>query len=92
MTKKAVGLAEYLELEEEQQFEILHRDAVYIGKRKADKQRVVLFQLYGFYVEVHYKHYRKQVERTVVTDNTDILQHYIDQVNIRGLDNYKKED
>jgi len=86
MTKKAIGLAEYIELEEDQQFEILHRDGVYIGKRKVGKQTVVLFQLYGFYVEVFYKHYRRHVDHTVATDNADILQPYIDQINVRDLD------
>ena len=86
MTKRAIGLAEYRELTGEQQFEILHRDGVYVGKRKVGKQTVVLFQLYGFYVEVFYKQYRKQVERTVSTDNADILLPYIDQINVRDLD------
>lgn len=86
MTKKAIGLAEYIELEEDQQFDILHRDGVYIGKRKPGKQTVVLFQLYGFYVEVFYKHYRRHVDHTVATDNADILQPYIDQINVRDLD------
>lgn len=86
MTKRAIGLSEYSDLTEDQQFDILHCDGVYIGKRKLGKQILVLFQLYGFYVEVHYKHYRRQVHHTVATDNADILQHYIDQVNIRDLD------
>ena len=86
MTKRAVGLAEYMKLDEEQQFDVLHRDGVYVGKRKAERQTVVLFQLYGFYVEVHYKQYRKHVDRTVATDDVSILQPYIDQVNIRDLD------
>ena len=86
MTKKAIGLPEYMELEEEQQFEILHRDGVYIGKRKAGKQSVVLFQLYGVYVEVFYKQYRRHVDCTVATSDAGILQPYIDQIHIRDLD------
>lgn len=89
MTKRAIGLAEYNELEEDQQFDILHRDGVYVGKRKWNRQTIVLFQLYGFYVEIHYQQYRKQIERTVATDNTDILQPYLNQVNIRDLDKNK---
>lgn len=89
MTKKAIGLAEYIELAQEQQFDILHRDGVYVGKRKLGRQTVVLFQLYGFYVEVYYKQYRKHIDRTVATDDADILQPYIHQVNIRDLDQNK---
>ncbi len=86
MTKKATGLAEYAEFTEDQQFEILHRDGVYVGKRKVGKQTVVLFQLYGFYVEVYYKHYRKTVDRTIATDDAAILQPYLDQINVRDLE------
>ena len=85
MTKKIVGLAKYTELTQEQQFVLLHRDGVYVGKRKIGKETVVLFQLNGFYVEVYYKHYRKHVERTIATDNPDILQPYIDQIDVRDL-------
>lgn len=86
MTKKAIGLAEYAEFTEEAQLEILHRDGVYVGKRKVSRQTVVLFQLYGFYVEVFYKQYRKLIDHTVATGNADVLQPYIDQINVRDLE------
>ena len=85
MTKKAIGLADYNQLSEEEQFHILHRDGVYIGKRKTEKQTIVLFQLYGFYVELYYKQYRKLIERTISSDDAEILKHYIDQVEVRDL-------
>jgi len=91
MTKKAIGLKEYKELSEEQQLDILHRDGVYVGKRKVEKLTVVLFQLYGFYVEVFYKRYRREIDATVATDNADVLHPYINQVNIRDLDNRNNE-
>lgn len=89
MTKRATGLSEYNDLSEDKQLETLHCYGVYIGKRKAGRQTVVLFQLYGFYVEVHYKHYRKHIDHTVATDNAGILHPYIDQINIRDLDQNK---
>lgn len=92
MTKKAIGLKEYTDLPEEQQFDILHRDGVYVGKRKAGKQTVVLFQLYGFYVEVHYKQYRKQIDHTVATDDAGILHPYLEQITIRDLDKNNRPD
>ena len=89
MTKKAIGLAEYDRLTEEEQFHILHRDGVYVGKRKIEKQAVVLFQLYGFYVELYYRQYRKNIERTISSDDAEILKHYIDQVEVRDLKKIK---
>lgn len=86
MTKKAIGAAEFNELSDEQQLRLLHRDGVYIGKRKLEEQMIVLFQLYGFYVEVYYRQYRRVVERLYVTTEADVLQPYLNQVNVRDLD------
>lgn len=85
MTKKAIGLDEYKELTQDQQLNLLHRDGVYVGKRKLNNQTVVLFQLYGFYVEVFYKQYRRQIDHTMATTDVNIVQPYIDQINIKGL-------
>jgi len=90
MTKRALSLLEFINLPQELQFETLHRHAVYIGKQKKANQIVVLFQLHGFYVEVYYKQYRKIIDHIVTTDNTEILQPYLEQINIRELDDEKK--
>jgi hypothetical protein len=90
MTKKALSLTEFMDLPQELQFEVLHKHGVYVGKRKVDDQTVVLFQLHGFYVEVYYKQYRKIIDRIVTSDNTDILQPYLDQINIRDISDNKK--
>lgn len=85
MTKKALSLAEFNELPEELQFDILHKHGVYVGKRKQGDKTVVLFQLHAFYVEVYYKQYRKVVERIITSDSADILQPYLNQINVKGL-------
>ena len=92
MTKKAIGYLEFIELPLEMQLEILHMDGVYIGKRKFNGQTLILHQLYGFYVEVYYKKYRKKVDHVLTSNTAEILQPYIDQVEVRGLNkNNKKE-
>lgn len=90
MTKKALSLSEFIELPQQLQFEILHKHGVYIGKRKIDKQTVVLFQLHGFYVEVYYKQYRKVINHIVTSDSTEILQPYLDQIHLKGLNGDKE--
>jgi hypothetical protein len=85
MIKKVLGVAEFLALMPEQQFDLLHSDGVYIGKRKADGQTIILFQLHVFYVEVHYRKYRREVDRLVTSDDTEILQPYLEQVHVRDL-------
>lgn len=92
MTKKALSLAEFVDLPQELQFEVLHKHGVYVGKRKIENQTTVLFQLHGFYVEVFYKQYRKTVAHITTTDNTDILLPYLDQISIRDLNDEKKGD
>ncbi len=85
MTKKALGLADFIELLQDHQLDILHQDGVYVGKRKVSKQTVVLYQLYGFYVEVFYKHYRKKVDHLITSATTEILQPYMNQIHVRDL-------
>jgi hypothetical protein len=86
MTKKVLSLTEFKDVPQNVQFEVLHKHGVYVGKRKIDKQTVVLFQLHGFYVEVYYKQYRKVIDRLAISDSTDILLPYLDQVSIKGFD------
>jgi hypothetical protein len=92
MTKKALSLAEFQDLPQDLQFDLLHKHGVYIGKRKSDQQTIVLFQLHGFYVEVFYKQYRRVIEKIETTDNTDILQPYLDQIHLKGLRVDKESD
>jgi hypothetical protein len=92
MTKKALSLTEFIDLPEELQFEVLHKHSVYVGKRKIDKQTVVLFQLHGFYVEVYYKQYRKLIDHIITSASTDILHPYLDQINIRDFNEDKSEE
>lgn len=91
MTKKALSLAEFMDLPQELQFEVLHKHGVYVGKRKIQRQTVVLFQLHDFYVEVYYRQYRKIVDHIVSSNSTDILQPYLDQINIKDFTDDKKE-
>jgi hypothetical protein len=85
MTKRALSLSEFINLPPELQFDDLHKHGVYIGKRRVHKQVIVLFQLHGFYVEVHYKQYRKTIDHIITSATTEILQPYLDQINVRDL-------
>lgn len=92
MTKKALSLSEFIDLPQELQFEILHKHGVYVGKRKINKQTIVLFQLHGFYVEVYYKQYRKIIDRIITSDDTDILQPYLGQIHVRDFGDGKNKN
>ena len=90
MTKKALSLTEFMDLPQELQFGALHKHGVYVGKGKAETQPIVLLQLHGFYVEVYYKQYRKIIDRMIISDDTEILQPYLEQIHIRDLSEDEK--
>lgn len=85
MTKKLLRVQDFLLLPEKEQFDLLQADGVYIGKRKEGRQTVVLFQLYSFYVEVFYRQYRKVIDHLHTSEDTTILQPYLDQIQVREL-------
>jgi hypothetical protein len=91
MTKKAISLAEFMDLPEELQFEVLHKHGVYVGKRKWNQLTVVLFQLNEFYVEVYYKQYRKIIDHLITSDQMEILQPYLDQIQIKDWKDDKEK-
>ncbi|MDB5195893.1 MAG: hypothetical protein JWP88_263 [Flaviaesturariibacter sp.] len=85
MTKKVTSLSDFNELSQQQQYSLLHSDGVYVGKRKEGGQTVILFQLYAFYVEVRYRLYRQEIDFLTLSDQMDILEPYIDQIQVRDL-------
>ena len=90
MTKKAIGLAEFIGLSQETQLRLLHSEGVFVGKRKLGKHTVILLQLYGFYVEVFYKRYRRIIDHLVMSNDVEILQPYLDQIEVRDLNKKTK--
>lgn len=90
MTRKVLTGVEFEALSEEARLDLLHKDGVYVGKRNCDGQVLILFQLYGFYVEVYYKNYRREIDCIVVSADVAMLQPYLDQIHVSGLNNTKK--
>lgn len=91
MTKKLIALSEFRDLPQEFQFELLHKDGVYVGKRVIAGQSVLLMQLYGFYVEVFYSEYRKEIDHILTSSDTDLLLPYLDQINIQDFNTGKDQ-
>jgi hypothetical protein len=89
MTKKLIGIAEFNELTEDLQLDLLHSDGVHIGKRRVGTQLVVLIQLYSFYVEVHYRQYRRSIDHIIASESVEMLEPYLHQIYIRDLDHKK---
>lgn len=75
----------FIQMQREEQEEILYRKGVYIGKQRKAEQVAILFQLEGFYVEVHYKEYRQYIDRIKVTSNPDIIDQYLEPFDMGEL-------
>jgi hypothetical protein len=72
-------------LSQEEQLTILYRQAVYVGKKKSGSFFKLLFQLESFYVEIVYTSYRKSVFKIYCSDNTTILEPYLEQIDVEYL-------
>jgi hypothetical protein len=91
MTKRALSAEEFISLPEEARMDLLHKDGVHVGKRKIGGLSVILFQLYSFYVEVHYTRYRRDIDHMIATEDVGMLQPYLDQIHVRDLKNGKDQ-
>ena len=67
-----------LSLDKERQADEIHKNGVYVGKRKMKGTTMVLYQLEGFYVELTYIKYRTIIEKVLISDCPSMLDPYID--------------
>lgn len=78
-------LQEFSSLPDEQKASVLHQTGTYIGKRKLAATVVVLYQVEGFYVEVFYYEYRREIECFSCFSGTARLDPYLVQINVAHL-------
>lgn len=72
-------------LPRQDQIEVLYQFGSFIGKRKEDFSILLLYQLESFYVEVVYAKYRSQVKHLHCFDSTDLLEPYLEQIDVENL-------
>lgn len=80
-------ITEFMRLQEAQQVELLYSNAVYVGKRRERHAILVLYQLEGFYVEIHYLQYRLHIKRIHAFESVDLLEPYLEWVDVEELIN-----
>ncbi len=91
MTKKLIRLEEFQILPIRKQLDNLHKDGVHVGKRIVDGKTAILYQIGGFYAEVYYHSYRKEVEKIILSSDVFIVKPYLSQVSVKELDKGKKD-
>lgn len=72
-------------LPEHEQIETLYQQGVFIGKRKEAFSIILLYQLESFYVEVYYRKYRSYVKKLYCFDSTELLDPYLEQIDVENL-------
>lgn len=73
---------EFQLLSEAEKLESLYQEGTYIGKRRILDSSSILYQLDGFYVEVLYQKYRCQIRQIRCSENTILLDPYLEQVGL----------
>lgn len=78
---------DFVRLPEEGKTTLLYEHGVYIGKRKQSNLIVVLYQLHGFYAEVFYRTYRREIDRISCFSGTARLDPYLTDMDVVHLVN-----
>lgn len=78
-------LNEFQQLPESQQVTLLYQQGVYIGKRKIGSTVMILYQLEGFYAEVVYRTYRRQIRWIDCFSETTRLDPYLAGMDVEHL-------
>lgn len=78
-------LNEFQQLQESRQVTLLYEQGVYIGKRRLGSTVIVLYQLEGFYAEVVYRTYRREIRRIVSFSETTRLDPYLAGIDVEHL-------
>jgi hypothetical protein len=52
---------------------------------RKDSLTILLYQLYGFYVEVYYNYNRNQIECFQSFNSTDQLEPYLNKISLEGI-------
>ena len=82
---QTMKLSEFSTLPRAEQMNKLRTEGVYIGKRICGNQRVLLYQVDSFYIEVYYTRYRIETEHVKISDDVTILDPYLKQVEVGFL-------
>lgn len=90
MGSKTMTIDEYKKLAQADQLDLLQQEGIYIGKRKEEDKTILLYQLQSFYVEVFYKKHRNLINDMVLSQSTNILSPYLEQIKIKDIDEKNK--
>ena len=75
-------VSEFSTLLNDEQLAHVRNEGVYVGKRIANGQKVVLYQVHSFYVEIAYRVYRRIISRITISGDVRMLDLYPEQLDM----------
>jgi hypothetical protein len=78
-------LYQFNALDETEQHEAVWNHGVMVGERIEDQHRVLLYQLFSFYIELYYHTEYNVLRRLRSFSNTECLDAYIDTLDLGSL-------
>ena len=72
-------------LNEDEKSNVLWLKGSLVDIIRKDHITVLLYQLYGFYVELYYNYNKNQIERFRSFSSTDYLEPYLDKISLEGI-------
>ncbi len=78
-------LYDFTLLDDREKIWILYEHGVYIGKRKIGGASVILYQLEGFYAEIFYRTYRRDIKQISSFAGTAKLDPYLTEINVEHM-------
>jgi hypothetical protein len=76
---------DFTHLPQKEKVALLYEHGVYIGKRRNGKIIAVLYQLEGFYAEVFYRTYRREIGTISCFSDTVRLDPYLAGIDVEHL-------
>ena len=78
-------LEHFNRLNEDEKSNALWLKASLIDVLRRDNVTILLYQLFGFYVEVYYNYNKNLIECFQSFNSTDHLEPYLDKINLEGI-------
>jgi len=78
-------MQDFIPLPQKEKATLLYEQGVYVGKRKQGKVIVILYQLEGFYAEIYYRIYRREIDHISCFSGTARLDPYLASIDVEHL-------
>lgn len=81
-------LYQFNALDETEQHEAVWNNGVHVGDRVEGECKIILYQLFSFYVEIYYHTEFNALRRLRSFSSTQCLDTYISDINLKSLDKH----